>query len=213
MNLYWQSIKFLRPIYIDWFIHRIETVVNKCTVVRAAPRISPFTTESPEKKQRKKRKKRKKRKRRIEREEREEERRERKARERKKRRNLESDRARGVVISVQIARVRIRHGVWKRRGTNERRNERWTNRRWTLDRAHAHPRRILASEKKNGGGRERKRKERRNEVVPRWKKYKKKKNERVNKDRPVSHARDHCYYISRGVLFPWENWTGPFYHL
>lgn len=41
----------------------------------------------------------------------------------------------------------------------------------------------------------------------------KKKNDRVNKDRPVSHARDHCYYISRGVLFPWENWTGPFYHL
>lgn len=43
--------------------------------------------------------------------------------------------------------------------------------------------------------------------------WKKTKNERVNKDRPVSHARDHCYYISRGVLFPWENWTGSFYHL
>lgn len=49
MDLHWQSIKFLRPIYIDWFIHRIEAAVNKCTVVRAAPRISPFTTESPEK--------------------------------------------------------------------------------------------------------------------------------------------------------------------
>ena len=60
MNLYWQSIKFLRPIYIDWFIHRIETVVNKCTVVRAAPRISPFTTESPEKKTEKEKEKKKK---------------------------------------------------------------------------------------------------------------------------------------------------------
>lgn len=49
-DLYWQSIKFRRPIYIDWLIHRIEAVVNKCTVVHAAPRISPFTTESAGKK-------------------------------------------------------------------------------------------------------------------------------------------------------------------
>lgn len=122
----------------------------------------------------------------------------------KKRRNLESDRARGVVISVQIARVRIRHGVWKRRGT--------VDKPW-LDfgsRSRA-PATDTREREERGDGR--KRKERRNEVVLRWKKYKKKKNDRVNKDRPVSHARDHCYYISRGVLFPWENWTGPFYHL
>ena len=65
MDLYWQSIQFLRPIYIDWFIHRIEAAVNKCTAVHAAPRISPFTTESPEKrkgrgKKKKKKKRRKK---------------------------------------------------------------------------------------------------------------------------------------------------------
>lgn len=38
MDLHWQPIKFLRAIYIDWFIHRIEGIVNKCTLVRARDR-------------------------------------------------------------------------------------------------------------------------------------------------------------------------------
>lgn len=108
MNLYWQSIKFLRPIYIDWFIHRIETVVNKCTVVPLL-RLEYHRLRLNRQKRKEKEKK-KKRKGRIEDGEgmggREGGR---KARKKggggKKRRNLESwTGLGGVVISVQIAR-------------------------------------------------------------------------------------------------------------
>ncbi|KAK1125120.1 hypothetical protein K0M31_006459 [Melipona bicolor] len=147
MDLYWQSIKFLRPIYIDWFIHRIEAVVNKCTAVHAAPRISPFTTESPEK--RKGRGKKKKKKKKEKKKEKKKKKKKKKGtgtdrhrgegeRKEKKRRNLESDGAldrRGVVISVQIARVRIRRSNGERNGGQ-------TPSRWTLDGVRVHPRRC-----------------------------------------------------------------------
>ena len=79
--------------------------------------------------------------------EKEKERRERKE---KKRKNLESDGAleRGVVISVQIARVRIRRSNGERNGGQ-------TPSRWTLDGVRVHPRRCprqLNKERKHTRG-------------------------------------------------------------